>query len=284
MSVTPFNVPVIPEIKRKTMLSLLKKGVRIDGRKLYDFRPIKIQLGVAGKADGSALVEIGNTKVMVGVKIEPGRPFPDTPEEGVLNVHAEFVPIASPEFEPGPPDENAIELARVIDRSLREVGAVELDKLVIIPGEKVWVVWVDIYVLDHDGNLFDASMLASTAALLTAKIPAHEVKEDGTVEIIRGQYAEPLPVKTKVVSVTLGIFGDIFVVDPNLEEEIVGDGRLFVAFDEQGRIVGIQKSGPAWLDFESVKRGVTIASNKYKEVLKALEEALKKSEGGESGG
>ncbi len=274
MSITPFNVPIIPKLKRETFLSLLKKGVRLDKRRFNQFREISIEYGVAGKAHGSALVSIGNTKVLTGVKIEPGRPFPDTPEEGVLNVSAELVPLASPDFEPGPPDENAIELARVVDRALRETPVLDMSQLVLIPGEKVWVIWVDIYVLDHDGNLFDAAMLASMAALLNAKIPEHEVREDGTVEIT-GPPTYPLPVINKVVSVTLGVIEDSFIVDPNLEEENIIDGKIFFAFDEGGNVVGIQKSGPAWIDLRKVQVGFNIARSLYQHPLKTLLSSLK---------
>ena len=275
MSVTPFNVPIVPKLKRETFISLLKKGVRLDKRRFNQFRPISIEYGVASKAHGSALVSIGNTKVLVGIKIEPGRPFPDLPEEGVLNVNAELVPLASPEFEPGPPDENAIELARVVDRALRETPVLDTSQLVLIPGEKVWVVWVDIYVLDHDGNLFDASMLASMAALLDAKIPEHEVREDGTVEIT-GPPTYPLPILNKVVSVTLGVVEDSFIVDPNLEEENIIDGKVFFAFDEEGNVVGIQKSGPAWIDYKKVQVGFNIARSLYQHPLKVLASSREK--------
>jgi exosome complex component RRP42 len=67
-------------------------------------------------AEGSAEVRLGKTLAIAGVKTSIGTPFADTPDMGVMIVNAEFLPIASPTFEPGPPDENAIELARVIDR------------------------------------------------------------------------------------------------------------------------------------------------------------------------
>jgi len=273
VSITPFNIPIVPKLKRETILSLAKRGTRIDKRRLDQYRPIKITLGVAGKAHGSALAEIGNTKVMAGVKVEVGRPFKDLPDMGVLNVNAELLPLASSEFEPGPPDENAIELARVIDRALREPGVIDLSDLVLVPGEKVLVVWLDIYVLDHDGNLFDASMLAAMAALLDTQVPGYEVLEDGNVEVIGPP--RPLPINKKVVSVTLGILGNVFLVDPSLEEEAVSDGKLVFAFDEEGELVGLQKSGPAWLDFERAAPAFNLAYSKHKEVLEILEKAVK---------
>jgi ribosomal RNA-processing protein RRP42 (EC 3.1.13.-) len=171
MSTTPYRVQIIPKIKRESYLNLYRKGQRADERDFYSPRKITIQTNVLEKANGSSLVKLGNTQVMAGIKIEPGEPFFDTPDQGVLQVHAELVPLASPQFEPGPPDENSIELARVIDRSLRDPKAIDLNSLVIRHGDKVWMIWLDLYILDYDGNLFDASMLAAMAALLTAKCP-----------------------------------------------------------------------------------------------------------------
>jgi exosome complex component RRP42 len=94
----------------------------------------------------------------------------DTPNDGVLTVNAELAPIASPSFETGPPDENSVELARIVDRGIRESKMIDTEKLCIEPGKKVFVVFVDIYVLNHDGNLIDASAISALSALLTSKM------------------------------------------------------------------------------------------------------------------
>src|SRR3989339_763253 len=70
--------------------------------------------------DGSARVKIGNTEVLVGVKMTVGEPYPDSADEGNLMVSAELRPISSPRFENGPPKFNSIEIGRVTDRVLRE--------------------------------------------------------------------------------------------------------------------------------------------------------------------
>ncbi|MCD6088971.1 exosome complex protein Rrp42, partial [Candidatus Bathyarchaeota archaeon] len=160
----------ISRIRQKQIAQLLSSGKRLDGRGLLDYRPIQIETGIIEKAEGSARVRIGKTEVVAGVKIEIGEPFPDRPDEGVLTTNAEFVPLASPEFEAGPPTEDSVELARVVDRGIRESKAIDLKKLCIIPGKKVFIVFIDIYVLNHDGNLIDASALAALAALTNTKI------------------------------------------------------------------------------------------------------------------
>lgn len=149
-----YDIPI--SIRMKRIGDLLIQDKRLDGRGLLDYREIKFETGIVEKANGSALVSLGKTKVMVGIKVESGTPFPDSPEEGVLTVNAELVPLASPSFETGPPGEKSIELARVVDRGIRESKSIDTKKLCIVPGKKVFIVFVDIYILDHDGNLFDA--------------------------------------------------------------------------------------------------------------------------------
>ena len=98
-----------------------------------------------------------------------------------MTVNAELVPLASPTYEPGPPDETSIELARIVDRGIRESKAIDTEKLCIEPGKKVFVVFVDVYVLNHDGNLIDAAALAAMSALMNTKMPNYEIK-DGEVK------------------------------------------------------------------------------------------------------
>lgn len=279
MSVTPTSPDVIiSKLKAETLSALAKKGIRSDDRGLEDFRELKIITGYLPKAEGSALVRLGDTQVLVGVKLEPGSPYPDTPDEGVLVVSAEFVPTASPAFEPGSPDENAIELARVIDRVLREYGVIDVSKLVIIPGKKVWVVWVDIYVLDHGGNLIDASSIATLAALLSTKIPRHTLSEDGSVQVDKTNASEPLPILRKAVTVSIGKLGESLIVDPTLEEESVISSKIIVGVGEDGSIAGLQKTGDGYLAKQEIEEAVSLALRKGSELIAKISELLKPRE------
>ncbi|RLE54919.1 MAG: RNA-binding protein [Candidatus Methanomethylicota archaeon] len=265
------KIPV--SINREHVLKLLSKGMRIDGRDLLNYRPISINFEVAGKADGSASVRFGDTYVMVGVKAEIGKPFPDTPGEGVLLVNAEFVPLASPDFEPGPPNEDAIELARVVDRGLRKGEVVDLKELCIVPGEKVWMLWVDIYILDHNGNLMDAAALASLAALMNTKLP--EVKVEGE-EIIKTGKFKPLNIKDYPIAVTLGKIGGSFIVDPLLDEEQLMDCRLTVITTKSGNICALQKSFSGTFSQGDVLKALNIAVEKGKELRDLLFSSFEK--------
>ncbi len=281
MSLTPTEPEnIIPKLKADTIASIVKKGVRLDGRGLTGYRKIEIIPNYLPKAQGSALVKLGNTQVLAGVKLEVGTPYPDAPDEGVIIVSAEFVPMASPVFEPGPPDENAIELARVIDRSIRETHAIDLKELAIIQGEKVWTVWVDIYVLDHDGNLMDASSIAALAALMTTKVPKVEVSKDGVVVVNKEEAEKPLPLKKKVVTVTLGKVSDILIVDPDHEEESVLDTKITIAVSDDGLIAGMQKSGQSSITMDEAIKAVDIALSKGVELIQLISEAVEKENNG----
>lgn len=273
MSITPEKEPLLPRLQVENIIKSIKRGERIDGRGLYDYRPLEVVLNPIQKASGSSLVRLGGTQVIAGVKLELGEPFPDRPNEGVLQVHAEFVPLASPSFEPGPPDENSIEIARIIDRSLREPKAVKLDTLVVEPGKVVWVVFDDIYLVDHQGNITDASMMASMLALATAKIPGL-VKTETGYRVDNTKQTGPLPINTLVVTVTMGIYGDTIVVDPSLEEEAVLDSFLTIAVDEAGRICGVQKRGMKGFSRNTLENAVNTALSKGRDLIELLRKIL----------
>ena len=257
----------VSRIRQKQIAQLIADGKRLDGRGLTEYRPIQIETGIIEKAEGSARVRLGKTEVMVGVKIGIGEPFSDRPNDGVLTTNAELVPLASPEFEAGPPGEEAMELARVVDRGIRESKAIDLEKLCVIPGKKAFVVFIDIYVLNHDGNLIDASALASFAALTNTKVPKYEVK-DGEVEIKPG-YSE-LPLMNYPVAVTFASIGGKLVVDPWLDEEEVMDARLTLAFGKDDRICAIQKGGQGTMSPEQIIEAANIAKEKTAELRKLV--------------
>lgn len=258
---------IVVRVKQKQIAELIAKGKRLDGRGLTDYREIQIEQGIVERAEGSARVLLGKTEVLAGTKIEVGAPFPDTPNEGVLTVNAELVPLASPTFEPGPPDENSIELARIVDRGIRESKAIDLEKLCIEPGKKVFIVFVDVYVLNHDGNLIDASASAALAALLNTKMFNYEV-EEGEVKIKPGY--TPLPMRKHPIAVTFAKINDKLVVDPWLEEEQIMDARLTITIDDDGNICAIQKGGSGCFTPKQVLETAEIAKEKAKELRKKL--------------
>jgi exosome complex component RRP42 len=254
---------VVETIRKAQMVNMLLDGKRIDGRPLDQPRPLKIETGLIPKANGSARVTLGNTQVIAGVKIATGVPFPDTPDKGLLVVNAEILPMASPYAEPGPPSEDAVELARVVDRGIRESEMVDLANLCLIPGKSVITIFVDCNVMNVDGNLFDATSYAVVSALRTSKMKKYVVtdeKVEGTDEWV------PVPVERIPVSVTMARIGDMLVVDPNTEEEASMDMRITITSDDDGNICASQKGEASTISPEQVLVAVDTSIRVGKEV------------------
>ncbi len=252
---------VMSEIRRDHIHRLLEKGKRVDDRAWDEFRPISVQTNVIESAEGSARVTIGNTEVLVGVKMTVGEPFADTPDRGVLSTNAELIPLASPTFESGPPDENSIELARVTDRGIRESQMVDLEKLCIEKGKEVWIMFTDVYVLDYDGNLFDAAFLGAAAALSTTIVPAKENEKGDDY---------PLPISHMPISVTAVQIENSILVDPTLDEEKVAEARLTVTTDENGDLRAMQKGLDGALTLEQVYKVIETSQRLGAEMRKML--------------
>ena len=244
--------------------SLAKKNMREDGRGFDEYRePITVEYGVSEKsAEGSARVTIGDTIVVAGVKLELGEPYPDSPDEGSIMINVELLPLSSPEFESGPPSIYSIELARVVDRGIRESKALDFKKLCIKKGEQMWTVIIDIYPLNAAGNLFDACALAALAAIKDARYPL--IKEDKVDYKTRTD--KPLPMDKLPVSCTVYKLEGKYLVDPLRDEELASGARLTIAVTEAGKICALQKGGDEPLNDEDLSSMVDMALKKTKEL------------------
>jgi exosome complex component RRP42 len=254
--------------QKQHILNFLEKGIKLDGRKLEDYREIKVEKGFSANAEGSAKVTIGGTIVTAGVKLSIEKPYPDTPDEGTIMINAELLPLSNPDFESGPPSIQAIELARVVDRGIRESGSIDLKKLCIEKNEKAWSVLIDICTINDEGNLFDASALAVVAALFDAKFPECE----GDVIDYKKKTSKTLPIDKKKIptSCTVLKIGDHFLVDPNTEEEECIDARLTVEVEEDGTICALQKGEEKSISAEDIEKMTDIAIRKSKELRKYI--------------
>jgi exosome complex component RRP42 len=258
---------IISAIKRDYLYKLAQAGKRADGRGVEEYREIVIEPEVITQAEGSARVKLGNTEVYAGVKIEPGEPYSDSPNSGVLVTNAELIPLASPDFEAGPPGRDAIELARVVDRGIRESGVINLEQLCIEPNKKVWMIFLDLYIIDYNGNLFDASMFDVLAALYTAKIPKERFELGKDV---------PLPLDpSPPISCTHVKYNDLLVIDPSLDEELIADARLTITLDESSHLRAIQKGGVGRFKLEEIKKVIKTAQSNAKQIREIFRKTLK---------
>ncbi|MDP7181863.1 MAG: exosome complex protein Rrp42 [Candidatus Woesearchaeota archaeon] len=253
-------------MNREHLLKALAKGVRYDGRKLDEYRPVKVEKDVSHSAEGSAKVTIGATEVIVGVKMGCEKPYSDTPEEGNLMVNVELLPLSADRHEPGPPTQEGIELSRVTDRGIRESKALDVKKLCVTKGELVWNIMVDACTLNDDGGMFDAIGLGAMAALQNAKYPE---LEDGVVNYDKKSDVG-VPLDRDPLPVTVYKAGPHLFVDPTIQEQLFADSRLTISVTRENTIVALQKGGPGTLTVADIDTMVGIALKKAPELRKAL--------------
>ncbi len=249
---------------------LLKENMRFDGRGMEEFRaPVIVETGISKTAEGSARVTIGETVVLAGVKMEITKPYPDTPNEGTIMVGAELLALSNPEFEPGPPGNMAVELARVVDRGIRESKSLDFRKLCIEPGKLCWIVVIDIVTINDAGNLFDASALAALAALQDTLLPEHT----GEAIDYKKKTKTRLPMTMLPVSVTISKIGDHLLIDTTSEEEAVIDARLTISYVKGESLCALQKGGDGALSMEDINKMLELGARKSIELRDVLENA-----------
>jgi exosome complex component RRP42 len=258
----------------ETFRKMFSEEKRFDGRKLNEYRHIEVSNDVSNKAEGSARVKMGKTEVIVGVKMMMGEPYSDSPDKGNLSVSTDLLPLASPRFEMGPPDFPAVELPRLVDRAIRESGMIELDKLVIKEGEKVWTVMIDIYPLNDDGNLIDAATIGAVFALKNAKLPV--LDKDGKIDYHK-ESKESLPISKETYPFSFSFFklGNSIIMDPNREEEEACEARVTFGvskWNKQHMINSCQKNGEVTFTKDEIAKIMEMLPKKFDE----LNEKLKK--------
>jgi len=264
---------IIPNIQKQRIIQFLKEGKRFDGRKPEDYREMEIRTGVSNKAEGSASVKFGKTEVYAGVKMSVATPYADGPNEGTLAVAAELGPMASPDFDIGPPSIQAIEVGRIIDRGIRESGIIDWEKLCITPGEKVWSISLDLYAVNDAGNLLDVAALAALVALADAKMPVYD-KEKNKIEHEWTKNSLPLNKDAMSFNITFHKIGNQIVLDPVREEEEIADYRLSIAIannEGKPRITAMQKGKEGAISTEEMDKILNLLEVKFAELFPKIE-------------
>jgi len=146
-----------------------KKGLRLDGRKADELRPIKIEVGVLSNADGSAYIEQGKNKILAAV-FGPREMHPKhlaLPDRMVLRCRYHMAPFSVQERKSPAPSRREVELSKVIRESLEPSVFLEYYPRTGID--------VFVEVLQADGGTRCASITAASLAIADAGIPMRDL-------------------------------------------------------------------------------------------------------------
>ena len=259
------------KLNTDTIKEMAEDGERLDGREPNEYREIEVEKNyISTTSQGSAKVSIGDTQVIVGISFDVESPYSDRPDSGTIVTNAELAPMADREFESGPPQEAGVELARVVDRGIRESEAIDLEALCIEPGEKVYTAFIDVHILNNDGNLLDAAALGAIAALTDGYVPAYDEEAD---ELNHDDVAmEDIPMTKVPVTATGRKIGDTIMWDTTREEEEALGSRLTVTLTEEDQVVAMQKGGRDAFTEEDISQIIDGAKNHVQSFRELLEE------------
>eukprot|EP00249_Psilotum_nudum_P014484 c24848_g1_i2 orf=38-1024(+) len=272
----------------------LAENIRPDARRLDRARPTSLSLGTVPTADGSALVKIGNTTMLAGVKVEVMTPAAEFPDQGRIVIDFQMPPICSPLVRPGRPAEEASVISEQLSNALTSSGIVDLRELSIAAGKAAWMAYLDVYCLDADGSLLDAALFASVGALANLDIPMVSVTEEGkvvpasasterqvshatkdSVLSSNGAQRRQLKLRKMPVALTCALYKRYLLVDPTAEEELVLRTIITVILDSSGHLISFYKPGGEAVAMTSTVMDC-IAKSKYRmqELQNIFEEAI----------
>ncbi|MEM0293744.1 MAG: exosome complex exonuclease Rrp41 [Saccharolobus sp.] len=225
---------------------ILDDGSRLDGRKPDELRNIKIELGVLKNADGSAVFEMGNTKVIAAV-YGPKEMHPrhlSLPDRAVLRVRYHMAPFSTDERKNPAPSRREIELSKVIREALESAILVELFPRTVI----------DIFteVLQADAGSRLVSLMAASLALADAGIPMRDL----------------------IAGVAVGKADGVIVLDLNEPEDMWGEADMPVAImPSLNQVTLLQLNGN--MTPEEFKQGLDLAIKGINMIYNLEKEALK---------
>ncbi|XP_061658902.1 exosome complex component RRP43 [Syngnathoides biaculeatus] len=256
--------------------SFLKENCRPDGRELSEFRTTTINIGSISTAEGSALVKLGNTTVICGVKAELANPPVEAPEKGFIVPNVDLPPLCSSQFRPGPPGEQAQAASQFMADVIESSEVLQMEDLCIERGKLCWSLYCDLMCLDYDGNVLDACVSALLAALKNTALPEVSFSaETGTPEVDL-EKRRGLKILKHPVAASFCVFDNsIFMADPTAEEEQLATARLTVVTDEEGHLCSVHKPGGTSLSAEKLQELISKATIRQKEIHKLIGKVIK---------
>jgi ribonuclease PH len=236
--------------------------MRSDGRQPKQLRPLTITPGYIKTADGSVLIEFGDTRVICTAKLEErAPPFLRNSGKGWITAEYGMLPGSSQvriarESSRGKVGGRTHEIQRLIGRSLRVIA--DLQSL----GERT--IWVDCDVIQADGGTRTASITGAYVALVEA---TKRWLERGIIHVD--------PIKDSVAAVSMGIIDGKILLDLSYEEDSRADVDMNFVMTGSGKFVEVQGTAEsAPFTKRQMERMAEMAQDGIRELLSAQKKVL----------
>jgi ribonuclease PH len=236
--------------------------MRADGRKNNELRPLRVTPSYIKTADGSVLIEMGDTRVICTAKLEERvPPFLRNSGKGWITAEYGMLPGSSRErigreSSRGKVGGRTHEIQRLIGRSLRAVA--DLNSL----GERT--IWIDCDVIQADGGTRTASITGAYVALVEA---ARGWLQRGLISVD--------PIKDSVAAISIGIVDGKMLLDLCYEEDSKADVDMNFVMTGSGKFIEVQGTAEsAPFTKRQMERMAEIAQDGIRQLLKAQKKTI----------
>lgn len=254
--------------------SSIKKGIRIDGRNLFDVRMIKINFGRYNSA--STVVKLGKTCVHCNVSSRIIKSLADKPFEGLLK----FKILFSGALKSGKDyyyKQRSEKINCFLEKVFKQSKILDLEAFNISFGEKTWSLTCSIFVVDDFGNALDCIFLAVLTALRSHKKFNNSLNTILHERSFLESFFSPIVFNYVPITITAGLLKNknnliqpFILLDPSLEEERYIDGTITYGIDIHGNILIIEKNGGLPLTIEQVAFCMQLCFRKACQINKQL--------------
>lgn len=251
---------------------LSRPSVRPDSRSPHEFRELSVNTGSLSNSNGSAVVRLGQTLMTCGVRAEITAPDPFHPKQGFIVPNVEIGPICHSSLRNSPPSDTQQSIAYRLQSITRDDKFINLEDLCIEAGKAVWVLYIDIVCLSHDGSLLSAANTSMISALLNTSLPL--ARWDSDTETCRCvQEYSPLKVAAVPHVTEFGFFDGILLADLTEEEEALCEERLTIIMTKT-HLLSISKSGGRKLGARDLAEAIDQSQgriHKMEDIVRAMQ-------------
>ncbi|KYN97402.1 putative exosome complex component RRP45 [Plasmodium gaboni] len=252
----------------------IKKNIRLDGRTFEDSRNVCINFL---KDYGHVEITIGYTKVICKITSEIVKPHDRKLKEGMLKINLDIDNSIDENENNDNMSDECLEIKNIIDRVLKTSNIINFESLCIIPGKKVWCIYINIMVIENDGNLTDACYLSAYCGLVHFKNHQVKVIKNGNIIIDKEDINySPLSILNSPIVTTFAFYEeeDVCLIDPCLYEEEFMSSKISIALNKNGNLISLLKPGGIPLACSHIMESIEIAKKRILTILKILEDTL----------
>ncbi|KAH8245246.1 hypothetical protein KR032_007280 [Drosophila birchii] len=251
-----------------------KQNHRFDGRRCNEWRDVELTFGAEW---GIVAVSLKDTKVLAQVSCDIGAPTTARPNEGKLQLNVSIGGVAFLDEVQSTYDQRLLTLNSQLERIFRTSRCLDLESLCVAAEKHVWCIRVDINVLNHDGNLYDASTIAALAALMHFRRPDVTYADD-ELRIYTEKERELIPLLFLhyPVSVTYCIYKSSPqpLVDPTLLEENAADSVIVLSFNSYQELCTLNVGGTAPTNVRTIMQCARNAATRCKAMVEFIRKTL----------